>query len=52
MQFGLMGVFEDGDVGPALEGSGEFIEPPHLTPGESASTGSYQVFGLIQVDLP
>ena len=51
MQIGLIGIFQDGDGGPALQGPGEFIEPPDLAPGKPAGAGGYLVFGLIQGDL-
>ena len=47
----LLGVFQDGDGGPALKGLGEFIEPPDLAPGEPAGAGGDLVFGLIQRHL-
>ena len=51
MQWCLPHVLQHGHAGPALEGSRELIEPPHLASGEAAGTGGDQVFCLIERDL-
>jgi len=40
-QYFVFRVIRDDDIGAPIEGTGEFVEPADLTPGQTAGSGGY-----------